>query len=76
VTGERLAGTMGGDSCLACHAADGSGPQPQIRNGDPMDAQACALCHVNVEAQQPIAGGSAGGQGGSASPALYQLRQR
>jgi hypothetical protein len=76
VTGERLAGTMGGDSCLACHAADGSGPQPQIRKGDPMDAQACALCHVNVDARQPIAGASADGQRGSASPALYQLRQR
>ncbi len=64
VTGERLEGTMGGDSCLACHGF-GEGSNLQVSGRDPIQAQACALCHVNVDTTQ-IAGAGAGG----ASPVL------
>jgi hypothetical protein len=64
VTGERLAGTMGGDSCLACHGV-GEGSQLQIRKGDPTQAEACTLCHVNIDTTQITGAGS-----GNASPVL------
>jgi nitrate/TMAO reductase-like tetraheme cytochrome c subunit len=72
VTGERLAGTMGGDSCLSCHGV-GQGSELQIGKGDPIQAQACVLCHVNVDTRQ-IAGSLAARDAGSAP--VDQLRQR
>ncbi len=72
VTGARLAGTMGGDSCLACHGV-GEGSSLQISKSSPTQSQACALCHVNVEAQQ-----IAGAPGGGGTPVLPmdQIHQR
>lgn len=72
LTGTRLAGTMGGDSCLSCHGV-GEGSQLQISAGDPTEAQACALCHVNVDIPQLAGPGSTG-----ESPALPtdQIHQR
>lgn len=45
-TGKQLAGTLGGQGCLACHSV-GQAPgtaAPLDRSSD----QACALCHVDV----------------------------
>ena len=72
LTGQRLAGTMGGDSCLACHGV-GEGSSLQIGKSDPTGSQECALCHVNVEAQQ-ISG--AARDGGVAALPTDQLHQR
>jgi hypothetical protein len=72
LTGERLAGTMGGDSCLACHGV-GEGSSLQIGESDPTQSQECALCHVNVEAQQIAAPGR---DGAAAALPTDQLHQR
>jgi nitrate/TMAO reductase-like tetraheme cytochrome c subunit len=74
LTGERLAGTMGGDSCLSCHGL-GEGSELQIGKGDPTQAETCALCHVNVDTRQ-IGGSTAGGEGESPLLPTDQIHQR
>ncbi|HWS91581.1 MAG TPA: NapC/NirT family cytochrome c [Mycobacterium sp.] len=50
-TKELLPGTMGGNSCLACHGS-GAPSNMQISASDPTKTQTCTLCHVNVDANQ------------------------
>jgi hypothetical protein len=73
LTGERLAGTMGGDSCLSCHGL-GVGSELQVTKGDPTQAQTCTLCHVNVDTRQ-LVGASASGDGESPPLPTDQLHQ-
>ncbi|MBI5285895.1 MAG: NapC/NirT family cytochrome c [Chloroflexi bacterium] len=73
VTGELLKGTMGGDSCLACHGF-GEGTQLQISQGAPSQEQGCALCHVNVS--QPEIAGMPPDAGDSPALPTDQLHQR
>jgi hypothetical protein len=46
-TGERLAGTMGGEGCMACHGFGEGGTEPQLP-AEPAGVEGCALCHVSV----------------------------
>jgi len=51
ITGERLAGTMGGEGCLACHGLAEGGGGVQVPSM-PDDVQGCALCHVSVSEEE------------------------
>jgi hypothetical protein len=50
-TGERLAGTMGGEGCLSCHGVTSDG-ETKIGPTDPTKTETCALCHVNADMTQ------------------------
>lgn len=66
-TTETLKGTLGGDSCLACHGFT-EGSQIKISPGNPINSETCTMCHVNVS--QPQLAGDNAAPAGAPTPQL------
>ena len=75
-TGERLAGTMGGEGCLSCHGVTSNG-ETKIGPTDPTKTETCSLCHVTADMAQ-LGGAPANGSTGETSAlpmdSLHQQR--